>query len=138
VREIETDSQMKLYVLDVSERELEVDLGAKICGKPSLADSRKGDSRNSGGEPWAVVAGNYALAKTEGDAQMLGRLAKIMSVAGAPFLGEADPGTKQQSEGIGSSVGVAATIPEASWIGLAMPRFLLRAPYGKKSTRSRA
>ena len=57
-----------------------------------------------------------------------------MSVAGAPFLGEADPGDSGEEE-------VPAwqrlrQLPEACWIGLAMPRFLLRLPYGKKTDSS--
>src|SRR5436190_1609992 len=68
VREIETDSQMKVYVLDVSKPELEADLGSG-----DLRESQawrifvKETIETSGGEPWAVAAGNYAFAKTASD-----------------------------------------------------------------------
>jgi type VI secretion system protein ImpC len=77
------------------------------------------------------VAGNYAFAQTVDDAEMLGRLAKIMRFAGAPFLGEADPG-KETEEGARHWERLRQS-PEACWIGLAMPRFLLRLPYGKET-----
>jgi type VI secretion system protein ImpC len=77
------------------------------------------------------VAGNYAFARTAGDVEILGRLAKIMSFAGAPFLGEADPGGS--AEEASPEWERLRRSTEACWIGLAMPRFLLRLPYGKET-----
>jgi type VI secretion system protein ImpC len=135
VREIETDSMLKVYVLDVSKAELEADLGADdLRESHSWRIFVKDTVSTPGGEPWALAAGNYAFAKTESDVQMLGRLAKIMRAAGAPFLAEADPASKQQTEGPAKQWEMLRQSAEASWIGLAMPRLLLRAPYGKKSS----
>lgn len=135
VRAIETGSQLKVYLLDVSKAELAADLGAAddLRGSQAwriLVDETVG----TGGDPWSVVAGNYSFAPTVGDAEMLGRLARIMSFAGAPFLGEADPG----SSGTASEEGARhwerlRQLREACWIGLTMPRYLLRLPYGKKT-----
>jgi type VI secretion system protein ImpC len=134
VGEIESDTQIKLYVLDVSKGELESDLEADdLRETQTWRVLVKEAAATPDGEPWAVVAGNYAFANTGSDVQMLGRLAKIMRAAGAPFLGEADPKSK---EPVGESTGLWEGLrrsPEAAWIGLAMPRFLLRAPYGKQS-----
>jgi len=135
VREIETGSQLKIYVLDVSKAELEADLGADdLRESQSWRILVKETAAIPGGEPWAVVAGNYSFAKTDRDVQMLSRLAKIMHVAGAPFLAEADPATSQPADKHPGQWESLRQSPEASWIGLAMPRFLLRAPYGKKSS----
>ena len=57
-----------------------------------------------------------------------------MSFAGAPFLGEADPGKSGAESGDGALEWERLRqLPEACWIGLAMPRLLLRLPYGKKT-----
>jgi type VI secretion system protein ImpC len=137
VRAIETGSQLKVYLLSVSQAELAADLSSADDLRESqawriLVDETTG----SRGEPWSVAAGNYSFARTVGDAQMLGRLAEIMSIAGAPFLGEADPGSggTEPEEGARQWERLRE-MPEASWIGLAMPRFLLRLPYGKKTDR---
>jgi type VI secretion system protein ImpC len=135
VRAIETGSQLKLYLLDISKAELAADLGAA----DDLRESRVwrilvDDTVGTGGDAWSVVAGDYAFTRTVGDAQMLGRLARIMSFAGAPFLAEADPGNSaMETEEAARHWERLRQIPEACWIGLAMPRFLLRLPYGKKT-----
>ena len=84
-----------------------------------------------------------------GDAELLGRLARIARAAGAPFIAAASPrllGCESLAEtphprdwrltpDADSANAWAALrgLPEASAIGLALPRFLLRLPYGKKT-----
>ena len=137
VRAIETGSQLKVYLLDISKAELAAGLSAAEDFRESqvcriLVDETVG----TGGDAWSVVAANYAFTRTVGDAQMLGRLAKIMSFAGAPFLGEADPGNSaMETEEAARHWERLRQSPEACWIGLAMPRFLLRLPYGKAADR---
>jgi type VI secretion system protein ImpC len=126
VRSLETGSQLKLYLLDVSKSELAADL--RSADDPR--ESRIGHVLS--GSTWSVVTGNYAFARTVKDADMLGRLAGIMSLAEAPFLGEADPGDSE-NEDAARHWEHLRELPEACWIGLAMPRFLLRLPYGKKT-----
>src|ERR1039458_4608927 len=135
VRAIETGSQLKLYLLDVSKAELAADLSAA----DDLRESQVWrilvrDTVETGGDPWSVVAGNYSFARTAGDAEMLGRVARIMSFARAPFLGEADPGNSgTETEDAARHWERLRQLPEACWVGLAMPRFLLRLPYGKQT-----
>jgi type VI secretion system protein ImpC len=135
VRAIETGSQLKLYLMDISKAELAADVGAA----DNLRESRVWrilveDTVETGGDPWSLVAGNYEFARTQDDARMLGRLARIMSRAGAPFLAEADPGNSAiETEESARHWERLRQLPEACWIGLAMPRFLLRLPYGKKT-----
>ena len=132
IRAIETGSELKLYLLDVSKAELAADLSSA----DDLRDSQAwrilvDETVATGGDAWSVVAGNYAFAPTAGDAELLGWLARMMSFAGAPFLGEADPGNS--GEAAAPEWERLRRLPAACWIGLAMPRFLLRLPYGKKA-----
>jgi type VI secretion system protein ImpC len=132
VRAAETGSQLQIYLADVSKAELAADLGARN----DLRESRTWRMlvEETGGDAWSVVVGNYAFAQTVDDAEMLGRLAKIMSYAGAPFLAEAHPGGGEAEAEEGARHWERLRqLPEASWIGLAMPRLLLRLPYGKKT-----
>jgi type VI secretion system protein ImpC len=83
-----------------------------------------------------VVAGNYAFGQTAADVEMLARLGRIMSGAGAIFLGEADPaGGGPEADLAVEQWEQLRQSPLARWIGLAMPRILLRLPYGKKTER---
>jgi type VI secretion system protein ImpC len=75
-----------------------------------------------------VIAGNYAFGQSELDAQVLGKLAGLARSVGAPFLAEAQLHGKDVAEEAWRSL---RRSPEARWIGLALPRFLLRLPYGK-------
>lgn len=121
VRGLETNELLKVYLLDISRTEL-AEQSAKYR---ALAHQL---TPTPGAEPWAVVAGNFAFGQTEGDIKTLDRLADLMRAAGAPFLAEADPAV-DSSPGWNS----LRRSPAASWLGLALPRFLLRLPYGPKT-----
>jgi type VI secretion system protein ImpC len=132
---LETDEQLKLYVLDASRHEL-------AAGLEALREAVE----SSG--PWSLLVGNYAFGLAGDDVELLAHLGALASQAGGPFLAAA----KSELIGCGS---IAAnpdprdwTPPgadaaerwnalrkstEAPWIGLALPRMLLRQPYGKSS-----
>jgi type VI secretion system protein ImpC len=135
VRAVETGSQLKLYLMDVSKAELAADLSATDDLRQTAAwRVLVEETVETGGDAWSVVAGNYTFARTVADAEILGRLAKIMSFAGSPFLAEADPGAAGPDAEQGPLHWERLRrLPEASWIGLAMPRLLLRLPYGGKT-----
>jgi type VI secretion system protein ImpC len=151
VRRIDTDEMLKLYLVDLSKDALLTDLN-------SFSDLRStftyrllaGDAVKSfGGEPWAAIVGNYTFAATLGDAESLGRLAKIAHTAGAPFLAAASPAllgcksfsatpnardwTAPANSDSASAWTALRALPEANAVGLAIPRFLLRLPYGKET-----
>jgi type VI secretion system protein ImpC len=111
---LDTDSNLELYLLDITLPELVSEMAAV-----------QKELRRTG--PWAVIAGNYAFAQTELDAQVVRRLATLASSLGAPFLAEA----QLPREGMDQAWNDLRHSPEARWIGLALPRFLLRLPYGK-------
>jgi type VI secretion system protein ImpC len=114
IRGLDTDSTLEVYVLDITLPELVSEIGAV-----------QKELRRKGA--WALIAGNYTFAQTELDAQVLRRLAALGSSVGAPFLAEA----QLPREAVDQAWSDLRHSPEAPWIGLALPRFLLRLPYGK-------
>jgi type VI secretion system protein ImpC len=151
VRRLETDSQLKLYLIDLSKAELTADLGGTEDLRSTglyrmLVDRNLG---TTGGDPWALIVGNYTFGPTCQDAETLARLAQIATAAQAPFIAGAS------SHAIGCESLAETPYPEdwqweaeaedrAAWealrrrpeaghLGLALPRFLLRLPYGEAS-----
>jgi len=151
VRRIETGSQLKLYLIDISREELAADLESASDLRATGTFRRLVEKSvgTPGAEPWAVIAGNYVFGPERADAELLGRLAKIAAAAGAPFLAAASPRLlgctslavtpeprdwKPPQDADGSAAWAALRrLPEANAFGLALPRFLLRLPYGKKT-----
>lgn len=128
VRRLDTDRGLKLYLLDLTKADLARDLTSTAAVEDThlyrlLAEEA---AHTLGAEPWAVAVGNYVFQRTERDSRLLARLATVMQAAGAAFLAEADP----SAEATGEWMDLRRS-PAASWVGLAMPRFLLRLPYGK-------
>ncbi len=130
VRARETGPELKLYLLDVAKEELAEDQGISHLRRLLVDDAVK----TPGAEPWAVVAANFSFSRTDADIRTLSRLAKIMQSAGAPFLAEADPPGDAGSPEIARAWDSLRRSPEASWLGLAFPRFLLRLPYGRAAS----
>lgn len=147
VSRLETNAELKLYLIDISKAELAADLGAaedlRSTGIYRLLVEQTIET--PGGEPWAVLAGNYTFELD--DIELLGRMAGIAKAAGAPFISAAgthllgceslaetpDPDDwrwKPDTED-GPGWKELRRIPEASYLGLALPRFLLRLPYGE-------
>jgi type VI secretion system protein ImpC len=113
---LDTDSGLEVYLLDITLPELVSEMNAV---QKELR--RKGQ--------WALIAGNYTFAQTELDAQVLHRLGALGSSVGAPFIAEA----QLPRDGIDKAWSELRHSADAPWIGLALPRFLLRLPYGKET-----
>jgi type VI secretion system protein ImpC len=114
VHGLDSDRDLQVYLLDITLPEL----------VSEMSEVQK-ELRRKG--PWALIAANYTFAQTELDAQVLHRLAALGRSLGAPFLAEAQlPGESTDQAWID-----LRHSPDAPWIGLALPRFLLRLPYGK-------
>ena len=75
---------------------------------------------------WRAVIGLYAFGPDAADIELLGRLARLAANIGAPFVaeGSADMGDRWEE---------LRAIPDASYLGMALPRFLLRLPYGART-----
>ncbi len=148
VSRLETDALLKLYVLDISKTDLAAGLNAvkdlRTTGIYKLLVEQTVET--PGGEPWSVIAGNYTFEQTREDAELLGRMAKIAAAAGAPFIAAAhanllgcdsltktpDPDDWQPTADEDGHTAWQAlhNLTEAAYLGLALPRFLLRLPYG--------
>ncbi len=109
VRGLETGTQLKVYVLDLTKAEL------------------AGGWRGPDDDGWAMVAANFSFNRSADDVVTLRLLGQLMSAAGAPLIAEADLGGEAEADGPWAQL---RRSPEAAWLGLALPRFLLRLPYG--------
>jgi type VI secretion system protein ImpC len=150
VRQIETSSQLKLYLFDISKQELSADLSsAKDVRDTGLYRLLVEKSvKTLGAEPWSVVVGSYTFGAGSEDASLLSGLAKVVRRAGGSFLAEASPRLLgcsslasnpnprdwSASEELAKAWTELRRLPEATAIGLALPRFLLRLPYGEKTS----
>jgi len=127
VRALETGPQLKIYIADIAKADLHDSLREL---RRLLVDTA---AATPGAERWTLAVGNYTFARTEADIATLAELARIMRDAGAAFVAEADP-REPGSEGVARDWQTLRKSPAASSIGLALPRFLLRLPYGKKTS----
>ena len=152
VDRLETDSQLQLYLLDLPKSELAADLlNRDDLHATELYRLLVHEAvRTPGAHPWAVVGGVYTFDHTTEDAEMLERIGKVCKEAGAPFLAAASPSivgcpsfgtTPDPDDWQTSGTGEASQeywdrlrhMQEASYLGLALPRFLLRLPYGQET-----
>jgi type VI secretion system protein ImpC len=146
---LETGTQLKLYLLDMSKAELRSDVSDNQETKSKLFKLLFEETVGTpGAEPWALIGGNYTFDQSTNDVELLRRIAKIAQAAGAPFVAAAsphmlgcdspadlpDPDAWRVQAGVDTDRWkVLRHSPEASYLGLALPRFLLRLPYGEDS-----
>jgi type VI secretion system protein ImpC len=140
VRNADTGTDLKIRLIDLSRAELVADLGSDApIGETALSGLLRSTSADT---PWSLVIGAYTFGPDARDAHVLARIADIARAIGAPVIAAGSPAFV----GLGSFGGAgdpAAWLPPtvaeweafrrsagARWIGLAMPRFLLRLPYG--------
>jgi type VI secretion system protein ImpC len=149
VRQLETGSQLKLYLIDISKAELAADLNSakdlRETGTYRLLVEQSVET--AGAEPWTLIVGNYSFGAGDEDAKLLSGMARIASRAGAAFLAGASPrllgcdslaATPQprdwKADAASGEWDQLRRRAEAGSVGLALPRFLLRLPYGKKTS----
>jgi len=115
------DSGMRIRIAHFPKSEAARDLlGAKSLGETrmhALLSARK----------WRAVIGLYAFGPDAADIEFLGRMALLAAHIGAPFIAEG-------SVDMGDHWEELRAIPEAQFLGLALPRFLLRLPYGPRTS----
>ncbi|MGB8298020.1 MAG: type VI secretion system contractile sheath large subunit [Polyangia bacterium] len=149
----ETDDQLKIRVLNVSKKDLHKTLkrykGAAWDQSPLFKKLYEEEYGTLGGEPFACLVGDYYFDHGPQDVELLGEMAKIAAASHAPFLAAAAPTVFQMESWQELSNPRDLTkifqIPEyagwrslresedARYIGLTMPRFLARRPYGVKT-----
>ncbi|MFN7987857.1 MAG: type VI secretion system contractile sheath large subunit [Thermoanaerobaculia bacterium] len=149
LRRLDADGPLTIHLVDISAEELRADLASDDLGKTGLwrllVEKTVG---TPGGHPFAALAVLGSFGPSKGDAEALGRLAKIAARAGTAVLAGAEPGlvgcaslaeTPDPDDwtlpaGHGAEAWAAlARLPEARYVGLALPRILLRLPWGKET-----
>ncbi|HXU81312.1 MAG TPA: type VI secretion system contractile sheath large subunit [Polyangia bacterium] len=153
VNNTETDEQLKIRVMNISKKDLSKTLkrfkGASWDQSPIFKKLYEEEYGQLGGEPYGCLVGDYFFDHSPPDVELLGELGKIAAAVHAPFIsGTASSLFQMESwQELANPRDVAKifTTPEyaawrslrqsddAKYIGLAMPRFLARRPYGAKS-----
>ncbi len=151
VRRVETNADLKIYLLDISKDELTDNLKSvnDLTDSSLFQRIESGATGYSGDEPWSVVCGNYIFSLNIGDVASLIRLAKIADNINSPFISYIEPemlgfksfGSIRNSDSWKVSEDsrenklwmTLRSLPEASYLGLVLPRFLARLPYGEQT-----
>jgi type VI secretion system protein ImpC len=153
VNNTETDEMLKIRVLDISKKDLHKTLkkfkGANWDQSPIFKKLYEEEYGTLGGEPYGCLVGDYFFDHRPEDIELLGEMAKIASAVHAPFISGTAPSlfgmeSWQELANPADLTKKFLTPEHAAWrslrdsedskyIGLAMPRFLARAPYGAKS-----
>lgn len=145
VRKIETDNNLRIFLLDIDKSELSDNLKST----DDLTDSQIYRLINDSDKSWAVVGGNYTFGLNVDEVAVLIRLAKIGYNKNVPFISHIQPEMfgfksfdaatsfdKLQLSADSTEVklwNALRSLPEATHLGLALPRFLARLPYGGKT-----
>lgn len=153
VNNTETDEMLKIRVLNLSKKDLGKTIkkfkGTAWDQSPLFKKMYEDEFGTPGGEPYGCLVGDYYFDHTPQNVQILEGMAKIASAAHAPFIAAAEPGlmnmdTWQELGNPRDLTKIMQTAEYAPWrslrdaddaryIGLTMPRFLSRLPYGAKT-----
>jgi len=153
VNNTETDEHLKIRVMDISKQELAKTLkrfkGAAWDQSPMFKKVYEEEYGQFGGEPFGAIVGDYFFDQSPPDVELLGEMAKIAAAAHAPFITGASSNLMQmeswQELANPRDLTKIFTTPEyAAWrslresddskyLGMCMPRFLARMPYGAKT-----
>jgi type VI secretion system protein ImpC len=154
VSNTETDEMLKIRVLNISKKDLAKTLkkykGVAWDQSPIFKRLYEQEYGQLGGEPYGCLVGDYYFDHTPGDVELLGQVAQTAAAAHAPFLAAAAPSlmgmdswqelaNPRDLAKIFSAPDYAAfrslrESDDSKYVGLAMPRFLSRVPYGAKSS----
>ena len=151
IRRAETGTELKIFLLDLTKNEFcdglknVSDLRGSALFKIVVTEAVD----TPGGEPWAAVVGNYSFGPVKDDVAALMRVAKIGATADTPFVSHIRPevlgisslaSNTDPSKWDFSTDGEAGKLwavlrglPEAEYLGMTIPRFLARLPYGRDS-----
>ena len=129
VRRLPTGENLKLFAWDMPKAELTSHEGLALLRRIAVEEA----AGTPGGARWAVIAGLYFFGPEHESA--LAQIAAIARWAGAPFVSGVAPDVAglAQTQAFKGLFGTLRRSSDAAWIGLAMPRFLLRLPYGAKT-----
>ncbi len=154
VNNTETDEKLKIRVMNISKKDLGRTLkkfkGTAWDQSPVFKKIYEEEFGTPGGEPYGCLIGDYQFDHSPPDVEILGGMAQIAAAAHAPFLTSPAPSLMnmeswQELSNPRDLTKIFQTPEYAAWrslrasddaryLGLAMPRFLSRIPYGAKTS----
>lgn len=153
VSNTETDETLKIRILNLPKKDLAKTIkkykGAAWDQSPLFKKIYEAEYGTPGGEPYGCLIGDYYFDHGPPDVEMLNGIAQTAAAAHTPFISAAAPSLMnmeswQELSNPRDLTKIFQTPDYAPWrslrdsedskyIGLAMPRFLGRLPYGAKS-----
>ena len=153
VNNTETDEMLKIRVYNISKKDLHRTLkkykGISWDQSPLFKKMYEEEYGQFGGEPYGCLVGDYYFDHSPQDVELLNQMAEISAAAHAPFITAPSPSllnmdSWQELSDPRDLTKIFQTPEYASWrslresedsryIGMAMPRFLARLPYGIKT-----
>ncbi|WP_213307154.1 type VI secretion system contractile sheath large subunit [Paraburkholderia sacchari] len=153
VNNTETDEMLKIRVLPASKQEvarmLKRHKGIAWDQSPLFKKVYEEEYGQLGGEPFGCLVGDYYFDHSPPDVEMLQSISKIAAAAHAPFIGGVSSslmqmGSWQELSNPRDLTKIFQNTEYAAWrslresddsryVGLAMPRFLARLPYGART-----
>ena len=153
VSNTETDELLKFLFMYISKtqlgRTLKLYKGVSWDQSPIFKRIYEEEYGQFGGEPIGCIVGDYHFDHSPQDVELLGEMAKIGAAAHCPFISGASPAVMQMESWqelsnprdltkIFSNTEYAAwrslrESDDARYLGLTMPRFLARLPYGART-----
>ncbi len=153
VSNAETGSELKIKLLNLSRRDLIRTLrkyrGTAWDQSPIFKRFYEEEYGQFGGEPFGVIIGDYYLDHRPEDVQLIGDMAAIAAAAHAPFIAGAAPSIMQMDSWTElanprdltrifqtpeyTAWRALRSSEDARYVGLCMPRFLARLPYGART-----
>jgi type VI secretion system protein ImpC len=152
VRNTNFKANIQLAMLDVSKDELYQDLelnSADIAGSELFKKVYVAEYDQYGGAPYGAMVGLYEFANTPQDLLWLKAMGKVCAASHAPFVGAVSPRffgceTMREMALLRDVQGMLDTpkysawnalrdTEEAAYIGLTMPRYIVRPPYNNES-----
>src|SRR3954462_14852006 len=153
VNNTETDEMLKIRVFNINKLDLGKTLkrykGTAWDQSPLFKRIYEEEYGQFGGEPFGCLVGDYYFDHSPPDVELLGEMSKVAAAAHSPFIAAASPtlmqmGSWQELANPRDLTKIFTTPEYAAWrsvrasedaryVGLAMPRFLARLPYGAKT-----
>ncbi len=153
VNNTETDEMLKIRVMNISKKEAHKTLrkfkGTAWDQSPLFKKMYEEEFGQFGGEPYGTIVADYHFDHSPPDVELLGEMSKIAAACHAPLITGANPTLFQMDSWSELAnprdlTKIFQTPEYAGWrslresedskyVGLAMPRFLGRLPYGSKT-----
>ena len=153
VDKTETGAQLKIKVINLSKNELKKNLwkGSKWDQSPLFKKVYAAEFDQFGGHPYGCLLGDYEFDHSPMDVEILTGVAKVAAAAHAPFISAASPDVMGMEtwQQLNDKRDIAKVFdpanpeylswnslrqnPDSMYLGLTMPRFLSRIPYGSNT-----